>query len=224
MGELITIGNESIQGKAYLAQPRLEKAPAVLLFHAWWGLNNFMQQFSTRIRDEGFVVLAPDYYHGRVASSIDEAKVLKSLMDRSYTYALAKLSIDHLVAYDFVLPKEIATIGFSLGCGPAMELARSKPDAIRAVVLFYGTGGGKFDSVKADFLGHFAEDDQWGAHTKKVAALKERLSKSSGMVEFHSYPQTKHWFFESDRVDSYSEDAAKAAWTRTIHFLKEKLS
>jgi carboxymethylenebutenolidase len=111
-----------------------------------------------------------------------------------------------------------------LGGGSALELARSRPNAVRKVVLFYGTGGGKFDSAKADFLGHFAEDDQWGAHAKKVTALKERLSKSGGEVEFHTYPHTMHWFFESDRVDSYNEEAAEVAWTRTVRFLKENLS
>jgi carboxymethylenebutenolidase len=224
MRELITIGNDSIQAKAYISQPELEKAPAVLVFHAWWGLNTFIQQLANRICVEGFVVLVPDYSLGEVASSIDQAKVLKSKMDRSYTYALAKISLDHLLASDFVLPKEVAVIGFSLGCGPALELARSRPSSVRAVVLFYGTGGGKFDAATADFLGHFAEDDQWGAHTKKVGALKDRLSKSSGSVEFHTYPQTQHWFFESDRVDEYNREAAEEAWTRTIQFLKEKLS
>jgi carboxymethylenebutenolidase len=224
MGEMITIGDDSIQGKAYLAQPDLEAAPGVLILHAWWGLNTFFKQLSDRVCGEGFVVLTPDYYQGRVASSIDQAKVLKSQMDRSSTYALAKKALDHLLAYDFVFPKQVATLGVSLGCGPALELARSRPGAVRKVVLFYGTGGGKFDSAKADFLGHFAEDDQWGAHAKKVTALKERLSKSGGEVEFYTYPHTKHWFFESDRVDSYTEEAAEVAWTRTVRFLKENLS
>jgi carboxymethylenebutenolidase len=177
MGELISIGNGSIHCQAYMTKPTLEKAPAVLLFHAWWGLNAYIQQLSDRICDEGFVVLAPDYYRGKIASSVDEAKVLKSKMDRTYTYTLAKLSLGHLLEHELVYPKEVATIGFSLGCGPALELDRSKSDAVRAVVLFYGTGGGKFDSAQADFLGHFAEDDEWGAHSKKVAALEQRLSK-----------------------------------------------
>jgi carboxymethylenebutenolidase len=216
MSKLITNGNDSIQGKAYIAQPKLEKAPAVLVFHAWWGLNTFVQQLANQICDEGFIVLAPDYYLGEVASSIEQAKILKSQMDRSYTYTLAKQALDHLLVYELVLPREVAVIGFSLGCGPALELARSKPDAVRAVVLLYGKGGGKFETARADFLGHFADNNQWGAHSKKVAALKERLKKSRGSVEFYKYSHTKHWFFESDR-------AAEEAWTRTIQFLKEKL-
>lgn len=224
MSEIIIIGNDSVKGKAYLVQPDLEKAPAVIVFHAWWGLNVFIKQLANRICKEGFVVLAPDYYLGEEASSIDQAKVLKTKFDRSYSYALARNSLEYLLTSDYVHPKKVATIGYSLGCGPALELARGKPDSVRAVVLFYGTGGGKFDNVEADFLGHFAQDDQWGAHAKKVIALKERLSKSSGSVEFYTYPQTQHWFFESDRSEAYNKDAAEKAWIRTIQFLKEKLA
>jgi carboxymethylenebutenolidase len=223
MGRLVTLGNDQVLGKAYLAKPDLENAPGVLVLHAWWGLNPFIRQITDRLCTEGFVALAPDYYAGKVASSIDQAQGLKSTMDRSSTYAFAKQSLEYLLAYEFVLPKGVAVIGFSLGCGPALELARTKPGTVRAVVLFYGTGGGKFDAAKADFLGHFAEDDSWGARAKKVSALKERLASSGGSVEFHTYPNTQHWFFESGRLDSYNPEAAELAWDRTIQFLKEKL-
>lgn len=223
MGEIAAVGVDQILGKAYLAKPDLENAPGALVLHAWWGLNPFIRQLADRLCSEGFVALAPDYYGGKVASSIDQAQILKSNMDRASTYTFVKKSLEHLLAYEFVLPKEVAVIGFSLGCGPALELARTKPDTVKAVVLFYGTGGGRFDAAKADFLGHFAEDDSWGAHAKKVSALKERLASSGGNVEFHTYPHTQHWFFESDRSDAYNSEAAKIAWDRTIRFLKEKL-
>jgi carboxymethylenebutenolidase len=221
MGEMISIGHGSTQTQGYLARPRQGQGPGVLVFHAWWGLNAFIRGLADRIGDEGFVVLVPDYYQGEVASSIDRAKALRSQMDRASTYTIAKQALSDLLADGCVFPKEVATLGISLGCGPALELARSRADSVRAVVLFYGTGGGKFDSAKADFLGHFAEDDQWGAHAKKVAALGERLSSSSGKVEFHTYPGAQHWFFESDRADAYNETAAEEAWARTLRFLKQ---
>ena len=224
MGEIIALVKDQIQAKAYLAMPKQETAPGVLVFHAWWGLNEFARQFADRVSHEGFIALAPDYYGGEIASSIDQAKTLKSKYDRVYIYALAKQALQDLTAIETVQPKEVAVIGFSLGCGPALELARSKPDAVRAVVLFYGTGGGKFDSARADFLGHFVEGDQWGAHARKVSALEGRLLKSKGKMEFHTYPHTKHWFFESDRLDAYNKEAAEEVWGLTRRFLKKELS
>lgn len=223
MEQLISIGTDKVQGDAYLALPDLAQAPGVLLFHAWWGLNTFFRDTCSRLSKEGFAVLAPDYFQGGVASTIEEAKSLRSQMDRSYAYGLAKQSLDHLLALDSVYPKQVAVIGFSLGCGAALELARSRPEVVRAVVLFYGAGGGRFDAARADFLGHFAEDDQWGAHAKKVTALKQRLLKSGGEVDFYTYPNTQHWFFESDRPEAYIKIAAEEAWTRTLDFLRAKL-
>lgn len=144
-------------------------------------------------------------------------------MDRKRTYQIARQALDFLLEREEVLPTHVATIGFSLGCGPALELARNRPECVKAVVLFYGSGGGKFDSARSDFLGHFAQDDQWGAHPEKVESLRARLSKSGGEVIFHIYPNTRHWFFESDRPEAYNKDAADEAWERTVAFLKVKL-
>jgi carboxymethylenebutenolidase len=223
MDEMVIFGHDSVQVNAIFCQPKLDEAPGVLMFHAWWGLNAFFKETAIRLSQEGFAVLAPDYFHGQTATTIDEAKTLRSQMDRKRTYTLAKQALEYLIEQEMVFPKQVAVIGFSLGCGPALELARSRPDSVKAVVLFYGTGGGKFDSSRADFLGHFAEDDQWGAHAKKVESLQKRLLKSGGEVIFHTYPNTRHWFFESDRPESYNEVAAGIAWRRTILFLKQKL-
>jgi carboxymethylenebutenolidase len=224
MGEYIRIEDDKVQGGAYLAVPESGRGPGVLILHAWWGFNDFFEALCERVCAEGFVALGPDYYRGEVATTIVQAKALRTRMDRSYAYGLANCGLDHLLSLGSVAPKRIAAFGFSLGCGAALELARRAPNALQAVVLFYGTGGGKFDSARADFLGHFAEHDKWGAHEKKVNALQARLSKSGGEVVFHTYPGTGHWFFESDRPEAYDPQSADIAWRRTADFLRRKLS
>lgn len=223
MDEIITFGTEPDQVKAIYCSSGRGKAPGVLLFHAWWGLNTFFKDTASRLSQEGYAVLAPDYSDGQVASTIDEAQALRSRMDRKRTYQIARQALDFLLEQEGVYPKKVAAIGVSLGCSPALELARSRPECVKAVVLFYGSGGGKFDSVRADFLGHFAQDDQWGAHADKTESLRVRLSKSGGEVNFHTYPNTRHWFFESDRPEVYNKEAADEAWERTVAFLKARL-
>ena len=223
MGEMRSLLIDGKSSGAYLTVPANKTGPGVLLLHAWWGLTPFFRDLADRLASEGFVVLAPDYYDGRTAATIDEAKKLRSLVDREATQAMLKHASRYLQEQLSSPASPIGVIGFSLGCSFALELARSQPTAVAAVVLFYGSGGGKFDKVHAAFLGHFAEHDVWGADVKKVRALEERLRAAGCEVTFHIYPQTGHWFFEQDRPEAYDPRAAQAAWERTVEFLKARL-
>jgi carboxymethylenebutenolidase len=208
---------------AYLAVPEGGRGPGLLLLHAWWGLNEFIRGLADRLAGEGYVTLAPDYAGGIVAASIEHAKALRSAIDRKKTSRLVHEALAVLLDHPATSGRQAGVIAFSLGCGYGLGLARSKPKDVAAVVLFYGTGGGKYEGIPVDFLGHFAEKDGWGAHAKKVQALEDRLSASAGSVEFHTYAGTGHWFFESDRQEAYHKDSAELAWRRTLDFLGAKL-
>lgn len=223
MEDLISFPMGSTEAEAYLSVPPTGQGPGVLILHAWWGLTSFFREVSDRLAREGFVVLAPDYYYGATARTIDEAKSLRSKLDRKPVNKMIREASTRLLAEPTLSSSKIGVIGFSLGCSFAIELARSKPNDIAGVVLFYGTGGGKLDNVRADFLGHFAEDDQWGAHARKVASLEERLRSAGLNARFHTYPGTVHWFFEEDQPEAYNAEAAKEAWTYTIKFLRGTL-
>jgi carboxymethylenebutenolidase len=223
MGMMIQFDVNALPARAYLALPDSMKGPGVLLMHAWWGLNPFFKNLSDRLAGEGFVVMAPDYYHGAIAENIDQAQALSSKVDRKATNKLLNGSLEVLCSQSQVLSSQVGVIGFSLGCGFALILARSKPNNVVAVVLYYGTGGGKYQGVNAHFLGHFAEHDEWGAHSQKVSALKDRLSQANGEVKFYTYPGTGHWFCEEDRRGAYDKQAAEKAWERTIGFLHANL-
>ena len=62
-----------ISQNSYLALPKSGKGAGVLILHAWWGLNDFFKDFCQRLALEGFVALAPDLYHGKIATTVDEA-------------------------------------------------------------------------------------------------------------------------------------------------------
>ena len=44
-----------IQPEGYLALPESGTGPGVLVLHAWWGLNNTIKAFCTRLAEAGFV-------------------------------------------------------------------------------------------------------------------------------------------------------------------------
>lgn len=168
-------------------------------------------------------MLAPDYYEGMTASTVEEAKILKKELNRQKANKIMKRAVKYLLSHPRVTTRKIGVIGFSLGCSFALWLARNYPQNVTAVVLFYGTSGGKYDKVQADFQGHYADNDQWGAHPSKVKSFKNRLLEANTNVEFFTYKDTEHWFFEENLPQAYNVQAATRAWERTIAFFKEKL-
>jgi carboxymethylenebutenolidase len=195
----------------------------VIVLHAWWGLNDFFKTLCRRLADAGFVALAPDLYHGAVAATIAEAKQLRSQVDRSTVNKEMSATVAYLAQHPAVQSKSLGVIGFSLGAHWALWLADHHPASISAVVLYYGTSGGRFSKTQAAFLGHFAAHDTWGAGTQSVQALETRLHAAGRTTTFHTYPNTQHWFAEDDRLEAYDGEAARLAWERSIAFLRSHL-
>lgn len=195
----------------------------VLLLHAWWGLTPFFKGVCDRLGEAGFVALAPDLFHGAMAQTVEEATQLRKGLDRKGAYRELRAAVDQLLAHPAVSQPEIGVVGYSLGAGFALEAARSRPGAVKAVVLYYGMGGGKLDKAQAAFQGHFAAQDRWGADAAKVAKLAARLEAAGRPFTPYTYPGTEHWFFEADRPEAYQPEAAELAWERTISFLRQAL-
>ena len=56
-----------------------------------------------------------------------------------------------------------------------------------------------------------------------VKQLQRSLCAAGRAAEFHTYPGTGHWFFESGRPGACRPQAADLAWTRTLALLKAHL-
>jgi len=119
----------------------------------------------------------------------------------------------------------IGVVGFSMGAYWSLELAAAPPDSlvIAAVALFYGTGPRPGPGVfHAAVQGHYATNDPFEPD-EAVNALESDLRRAGLAIEFHRYPNARHWFMEPDRTDAYDPAAAALAWQRLIPFLREKL-
>jgi carboxymethylenebutenolidase len=208
------------QPDGYLAIPPTGKGPGVLVLHAWWGLNDTIKAFCTRLAESGLVAFAPDLYHGKVTDQIAEAQTLGAALDGNVDQARTDLAdaVAFLNERAGQTDQGLAAIGFSLGAYYALDLSVTAPETIRSVVIFYGTGPGDYSRSKADYLGHFAETDQFEPPSN-VDALEESLRQAGRPVTFYRYSGTGHWFFEPDRVQAYNQTAASLAWDRTLAFL-----
>jgi len=205
----------------YLALPKVGSGAGVLVLHAWWGLNDTFRRFCDRLAGDGFVTLAPDLYNGEVATTREEAKRLMRQMDKDAARKALNSALKDLVEHPAVKRPAVGVVGFSMGGFYALGLSCKKPRQISAVVIFYSTGGGKFAEAQAAFLGHYAEDDEFEP-AEDVRQLEQAIRQAGKKVAFHTYPGTKHWFFEPDRPE-YNPAAAQLAWERTAAFLREEL-
>jgi carboxymethylenebutenolidase len=190
----------------------------ILVLHAWWGLKPFFKQVCDQLANQGFTVLAPDLYQGRIAETIDEAKVLIEYRDNESMGDIVKAAKDHLTSLH--PGKPIGVLGFSMGAAWSLVIAENEPD-VSAAVLFYGAGEADFSKVKAKILGHYAETDEW--EPLEYVRSMEADMKSAGLdVTLHIYPKAGHWFVEEDRPE-YDSASALLAWSRTYEFLRKNL-
>ncbi|MFX1318624.1 MAG: dienelactone hydrolase family protein [Promethearchaeota archaeon] len=206
-----------------LTFPKNQSGPGLLLLPAWWGLNEFFKGLAKRLAGEGFITFAPDYYNGQVATSVETAKALSGQLDRKEAEKQVKMAAEFMKSHPAVDGEKIGIIGFSLGVRFAMNLARTKAKDVGAVVLFYGVAGGLFREFTIPVQGHFAENDEWGSGPEAMQKLRTRLAAGRGVIDFHEYPHTSHWFFEEDVKDAYNAAAASLANKRMLSFLREWL-
>ncbi len=213
------------QPDGYLAMPPTGSGSAVLVLHAWWGLNDTIKAFCTRLADSGFVTFAPDLYHGKVTDTIPGAQSLSRALFENADQA----NRDVAAAIAFLNERQpqsdrgLTVIGFSLGAALALDCSVTASDHIRSVVVFYGTSAADYSASKADYLGHFAETDEFEPQSE-VNKLEESLRQAGRPVTFYRYPGTGHWFFEPDRTQVYNPAAATLAWDRTLAFLNRPAS
>jgi carboxymethylenebutenolidase len=207
------------QPDGYLATPRSGKGGAVLVLHAWWGLNDTTKAFCTRLAEAGFVAFAPDLYHGQVAEDIPWAETLSSALDDDQAKADVAEATTFLSEKAGQAGRGLAVMGFSLGAFYALELSVADPERVRSVVTYYGTRPGDYSRSKAAYLGHFAETDEFEPQSE-VDALETALRRAGRPVTFYRYPGTGHWFCEPDRPGAFNEAAESLAWERTLDFLK----
>ena len=212
----------------YLAVPEQGSGPGVLVLHTWWGLTEPFQQICNRLAEAGFMALAPDLYHGKTTTSVEEAQALGAALDQNVEQWRGDIAgaVQVLSQHNATGPasghSKLALVGFSLGGAYALDMSVTLAEEIAAVVTFYSSYPGlDYGNAKAAYLCHFAEHDPWES-AESVAEMEQSLQAAGRPVTIYTYPGTKHWFFEENRSE-YNAEAAQLSWERTIDFLHQQL-
>jgi carboxymethylenebutenolidase len=199
----------------------LRTGPGILVLHAWWGLNPFIRTLCDRLAREGFVVAAPDLYHGAIATTVQEAEMRSAEAKPEVIRADLFRALDDLRRLSAT--KSFGVVGLSFGADWALWLACARPEDIAAVVTFYGGHEEDYGKARAAFQCHFASEDPF-VPPEERRNLEDRLRAAEREAEFHDYAGTKHWFFEKDRPEAYDEVAASQVWRRTLGFLRDHVT
>ncbi len=186
----------------------------VVLFHSALGLRPGVVAAADLLRDAGHRVHTPDYYDGEVFDDLDagvakrDALGYPELMRRGIA-AVADLGPGFVVA------------GFSLGTGPAITVAVSRPGVVGAVLLHGAIPVAEFgpdpwpDGVPVQV--HYAADDPW-VESGEVDGLRADVEAAGGAFESFVYPGNAHLFTHHD-VEEHDPEASAALWPRVLAFL-----
>lgn len=205
---------------AALALPATTPAPAVMLIHEWWGLNDQIKAVAADFASQGYVALAVDLYGGKVASDPADAQAYMGAVDNAAATATLGAWFDWLKEHA-AASGPIGTVGWCFGGGWSLNASLVRP--VDATVIYYGNVAKSAEELAAlsgPVLGHFAEEDQWINHAM-VDGFEEAMDAAGKSCTTYWY-DANHAFANPTSAVYDDEDAA-LAWQRTTDFFAENL-
>ncbi len=220
MSERTTFSAKSgAQASGELALPKSNKAPGLVLVQEWWGLNDHMKDLANRLAADGFVVLAPDLYHGTITKDAEQAAKLMTELDGARAVDEIAGAASFL-AGDPRTNGKVGIIGFCMGGAYALVAACAVPE-ISASVPFYGLppdGRVDFTKAHAAIQMHYGSKDNW-VTKDKVEAVRAKVGEKMTTFEYDA----DHAFVNDTRPEVYNAEATKTAWKRAVEFLHHHL-
>jgi len=221
-------GNHSVEprrvdygvGQGYLASPTNDSdAPGIILVHEWWGLNEHIQATADKLASHGYQVLAVDMYNGSTAESASRAAELSGSVTEND-------SLRHLRSARTYFDEQgvgaVGTLGFCFGGDQTMRFATDEQN-LDASAVFYGepiTNETRVRRIDHPFLGVFGENDSV-VSVDRARDLDEALDNVTDHQLFY-YEGASH-AFANPSGESFNQEAARDAWTRTLQFFEDTL-
>jgi carboxymethylenebutenolidase len=227
----ITISSPDGRFQAYVARPNKPLAPAVVVLHEVFGVNNDMRKTCDELAANGFIAVCPDLFWRQEAgvdlnnwsdaewkkglalyAAYDRDKGVRDIADT----ARAVGQIDGASG-------KVGVMGFCLG--GLMAFLTAARETVDAAVAYHGGDTEKYldeaGKITAPMLMHLADEDEFISKDAQ-AHIKAALSGKSN-VQIYSYPGCNHAFARHSGTHYNAEAAAKANG-RTWQFLAGHLS
>ncbi len=221
-------GDDEVQ--AWVVYPeRSDAAPVVVVIHENRGMNDWVRGVADQLAAEGFIAVAPDLLSGKgpddggtASFEGDGARTAIRELER----AEVNRRLEAAAAYGTSLPAatdRVGVVGFCWG-GSGSFLFASAWDELDAAVVYYGSSPSAeaLARITAPVLGHYGGDDaRVNATIPDARAEMERLGHP---YEVNIYDGAGHGFLrQQSGRDGANMEATRAAWPRTVSFLREAL-
>ena len=229
MAETVEFRSNGKNASGYLVTPSAGSGPGVLVIQEWWGLDSGIKEMADRLGAAGFVALAPDLYHGALAGhdEMDKAAQLMKSMPPDRAGRDMSGAVDYLAGHPAVTSDGIGVVGFCMGGMLSFLIAANSPDAVKAVVPFYGFPQGEMEpdwsKVTASIRGHMAEHDDFfpPAAARALEAKLRGLGKNATLTV---HPGTGHAFMAPhNALGTLNAKLAAEIWPEVVSFLRRTL-
>ena len=217
---------ENVQ--AYVAVPHgPQPTKAILLLSEWWGLNQQIKGLSDRFAAQGFIVVAPDLYHGKVTEDADEANHLMSGLDFKAAVAECDVWMRYLKESKGIT--KVGVMGFCMGGALTLACGSDLAGKVGAISVFYGIPDFSYfppSKIECPILLNFGTEDPLEGFSRKdrVKQLTDELDKAGKKYEMEWYEGTGHAFMNEARPETYNAECAIRGFANTAAFFLRNLN
>lgn len=174
------------------------KKPAICIFHAWRGRDDFVEKKALDLAKLGYVGCALDVYgKGLLGKTTEENMALMRpfMEDRALLKRRLLAGFEMVKALPFVDVQKIGAIGFCFGGLCALDLARSGAE-VKGVVSFHGllrAPHGQKTSCKAKILALHGHEDPM-VTPEEVREFENEMTLAKVDWQVHVFGGTMHAF------------------------------
>ncbi len=229
--QITTTGGERMGG--YLARPEGQGPwPGVIVWMEIFGVNDHIRDVTRRFAAEGYVALAPDFFHrtgpgiqlAYDESGFEEGFKHLNALDADQMIADAKDALAYLRSREDVKGEKIGVTGFCIG-GHMAYLTACETDVAAAAAYYgggiaapQGPGGGpstlsRTPKISGRIVCYFGGQDTM-IPQDQVDAIRKSLEDAGVDHEVHVYEDADHGF-NCDQRATYHAASAADAWEKT---------
>lgn len=215
--------------------------PAIIIAHAWRGLDDFAKAKAEELAKMGYVAFAADLYGIKTPAKNDEEagqRMLPLFIDRQKLQERMAAAFHFLTENPLVDAARVGAIGFCFGGLAVIELLRSGCP-VRGVVSFHGVLTNHLGetsattvpiakNIQGSLLMLNGHDDP--LFTKAdIAQLEDEFTAAKVDWTFVDYGHTSHAFTNPEATNAksgmvYQERSAHRAWAAMLEFFDEVLA